>query len=255
MSDGPRLLGVVSRSVIAIWIGAYLAWIAADRRLEPPDLDALARIQPLLEEALRETPPPARDESREPLQVARSDLAQGAELLDASGSFPALSFSYEDFVSFRGYARAMEALGARFVVVRHREILGSIDLETGGIDEGVPGAAFSPRARDYTGEAGLGKLSRVARKRFGGDAVVMMLVPRAIDAGLFGSIARVLSERGDRHNAYREIRGRYQRAPGGGVRLRIDSGVRIDGSEVGLDLLFDLTDIARMGDVASDGSA
>ena len=46
-----------------------------------------------------------------------------------------------------------------------------------------------------------------------------------------------------------------QRAPGGGVRLRIDSGVRIDGSEVGLDLLFDLTDIARMGAVPSDGSA
>ena len=39
------------------------------------------------------------------------------------------------------------------------------------------------------------------------------------------------------------------------MRLHIDSGVRIDGSEVGLGLLFDLTDIARMGDVASDGSA
>ena len=52
--------------------------------------------------------------------------------------------------------------------------------------------------------------------------------------------AQALSDRGDRHDAYREIRGRYQRAPGGGLRLRVDRATRADGGEVAMDLLFDL---------------
>ena len=87
--------------------------------------------------------------------------------------------------------------------------------------------------------------ARAARERFGSDAVVMMLVPRAVDAGLFGGISRALAGRGDDHQAYREIRGRYQRRPGGGVRLRVDRGTRLDGSEVAMDLLFDLAGAGR----------
>ena len=49
----------------------------------------------------------------------------------------------------------------------------------------------------------------------------------------------MLAERGDQHDAYREIRGRYERAADG-VRLRVDSGVRSDGTNVAMDLLFDL---------------
>ena len=157
-----------------------------------------------------------------------------------------LNCSYDSFPSFRAYARAMSALGARFVVVQHREIVGSVDVET-GLVRGASGlAAFSPRARDYTDEPGLSFLARAMRERFGAAAVVMMLVPRNVDAGLFGSIARVLAERGERHEDYREIRGRYERA-GSGIHLRVESGLRRDGSEVAIDLLFDLADIANTG--------
>jgi hypothetical protein len=72
----------------------------------------------------------------------------------------------------------------------------------------------------------------------------MMLVPREIDAGLFGGIARMLAARGDHHAAYHEIRGRYERARSG-VRLRVNAGIRPDGTSVAMDLLFDLGEIAR----------
>ena len=72
-------------------------------------------------------------------------------------------------------------------------------------------------------------------------------LPRTVDAGLFGGISRALAGRGDDHQAYREIRGRYQRAPGGGVRLRVDRGTRLDGSEVAMDLLFDLAGVGAAG--------
>ena len=81
-------------------------------------------------------------------------------------------------------------------------------------------------------------------------AVVMMLVPRDVDAGLFGGIARALAARGDRHDRYREIIGRYERAPDGGVRLRVERGLRADGSEVPIGLLFDLTAITRLAGAA-----
>jgi len=144
----------------------------------------------------------------------------------------------------------MSSLGARFVVVRRRQIVGSIDLETAAIGDAAVGAAFSPRARDYTGEPGLAKPARRARERFGQGAVVMMLVPREIDAGLFGGIARRLAESGDHHDAYREIRGRYERA-NGGVRLRVEAGIRSDGTRVAMDLLFDLDAIVRAREAAA----
>ena len=154
-----------------------------------------------------------------------------------------LSFGYEDFPSFRSYARAMVRLGARFVVVRRREIVGSVDLETAATGS-FGGGSFSPRARDYTGEPGLAPLARVARARFGERSVVMMLVPRRMDAGLFGGLARVLAEQGEPQASLREIRGRYERGPAGGVHLRLEAAVRLDGTVIPMDGLFDLGQIA-----------
>jgi hypothetical protein len=196
-----------------------------------------AESTPVLE--AESTPVPAP----EPRSVGASDVTRGAALLDSGGSFPVLSFEYAAFPSFRSYARAMVRLGARFVVVQRRAIVGSLDLETGAIGEFSGAARFSPRARDYTGEPGLDALARVARERFGERSVVMMLVPRSLDAGIFGGLARILEERGQRRDALREIRGRYERAAGGGVHLRVDAAVRRDGRSVPIETLFDLGQI------------
>jgi hypothetical protein len=226
---------------------------------EPParaDVEPAPEPEPEPEaDAKPETPPkpqpaPKSERASEPrperaTPVVAGDLRSGDALL-GGGAFPVLSCSYDSFPSFRAYARAMSALGARFVVVQQREIVGRVDVETGLVREAEGLASFSPRARDYTGEPGLSFLARAMRERFGAAAVVMMLVPRSVDAGLFGGIARVLAERGERHQDYREIRGRYERA-GSGLRLRVESGLRRDGREVALDLLFDLSDIARTG--------
>jgi hypothetical protein len=256
---------VACHGIAALWISAALAWSALRVESGAP---SLARIEPrpeLREPGPPEPPPPEPRQQPEPppepeppqpapepppaaaptpAPVSRADLAAGAALLDAAGGFPVLSCSYEDFGSFAAYARAMAALGARFVVVRQRQILGVVDLESGRVEEGAPAGSFSPRARDYTGEPGLAEIELAARGRFGRGAVVMMLVPRELDAGLFGAIARELAERGERHSDYREVRGRYARAPGGGVWLRVDSGVRSDGRELRLDRLFDLGRLA-----------
>lgn len=271
MNPPPVLLRGACHAVVALWIGAALGWWALggrpDPALQPPR--SLARIQPRPEAAARPAAPepersapeptPAPSTAREPepepasepeptaAPVRAADRVAGRALLDDDGGFPALSCSYEDFASFRDYARAMVGLGARFVVVRNRQILGGIDVASGRMVEASLGAAYSPRARDYTGEPALAELALAARGRFGRGAVVMMLVPREIDAGLFGAIARALVERGDHHERYREIRGRYRRAPGGGVRLEIDSGVRHDGARVAFDWVFDLGQIARSG--------
>lgn len=213
---------------------------------EPPEEEPPARPEPPPENEPRAQPPPEpepKPEEPAPLRVEAADLASGGELLDGAGGFPVLSFGYEDFPSFGSYARAMTRLGARFVVVRSREIVGSVDLETGTTGS-FAGGAFSPRARDYTGEPGLAPLARAARESFGERAVVMMLVPRRLDAGLFGGLARVLDERGEPHPGLREIRGRYERAPSGGIRLRLEGAVRRDGTVVPIDALFDLAQIA-----------
>ena len=202
---------------------------------EPPP-EPVAKQEPPKEPASKPPEP-------EPRRVDAVDLASGGALLDGVGGFPVLSFGYEDFPSFRSYARAMSRLGARFVVVRRREIVGALDLESGATREFV-GGSFSPRARDYTGEPGLAPLARAARESFGERAVVMMLVPRRLDAGLFGGLARALVERGEPHAGLREIRGRYERGPAGGIRLRLEAAVRRDGTVVPMDALFDLGQIA-----------
>lgn len=250
-------------AAVAIWSLTLLSQArpgrAPERRSAP-----VARIRPVAAKPPRPEPEPQPDPSaeeataREPepspvrptspappaRSVGRAELAEGTALLDGGGEFPALSCSYEDFEDFRGYARAMAALGARFVVVRDREIVGAVELDTGAFGAASLGPGFSPRARDYTGEPGLAPLARAARERFGARAVVMMLVPRALDAGLFGGLAQLLAEVGERRERVREIRGRYERAPGGGVRLRVEAAVRRDGSAVGMDALFDLGQIA-----------
>jgi hypothetical protein len=263
------VLRLACHAAVVAWFAALLVLLRFDA--PPPEAEVpTARVRPVPEEpppattARSEPPPapeppapvepvepepappepPAEPEPREAAvaRVRAGDVSRGAALL-GSGDFPVLSCSYESFSSFAAYARAMASLGARFVVVRRREIVGSIDVETGAMGAPALGSVFSPRARDYTGEPGLSALARRARAHFGAGAVVMMLVPRALDAGLFGGISRVLAERGDRHDAYREIRGRYERAAGG-IRLRVDSAVRADGTRVDMDLLFDLGEIA-----------
>jgi hypothetical protein len=253
-------------AVVLAWSAALFAQHAqlgpdAPRAQRP----ATARVRPVPEPrpARPAEPPPAPPEAApappEPVapepepappepaatRVSQADLRQGQGLLEGGGAFPALSFGYDAFPSFADYARAMVALGARFVVVRHRAIVGSVDLDSRAVDTAPLGRGFSPRARDYTSEPGLAPLARAARERFGSGAVVMMLVPRALDAGLFGGLARVLSEQGQPHAALREVRGSYERAPGGGVRLRVERAVRRDGTAVPVRAVFDLDRIAR----------
>jgi hypothetical protein len=245
--NGTRgLLRLACRLTVSLWAVLALAWSAVSQT--PPSHQPTARVEPRREEP---PAPPREEAASRPVRVGRAELERGDELLDEAGAFPAISSSYEAFGSFRDYALAMQALGARFVVVRERRIVGVADVATGALDAAPVGSDFSPRARDYTGEPGLVPLARRARERFGGAAVVMMLVPRALDAGLFGGIARALDERGERHGAYREIRASYRRGASGGVLLRVDAGVRRDGAEVGMDLLFDLAEIAREGGAAA----
>jgi hypothetical protein len=206
---------------------------------EAPEPDPEPALRPEPEpRGEREPPEPS------PTRVGPPEFAEGEALLDAAGAFPVLSFSYEDFPSFRDYARAMAALGARFVAVRHRQIVGAVDPASGAIAAVLPGSDFSPRARDYTGEVGLAPLARAVRERFGPGTVVMMIVPRSLDAGLFGGLARALAERGVGHEQVREIRGRYLRGAAGGVRLRVEGAVGRDGSALDLEALFDLGQIA-----------
>jgi hypothetical protein len=69
-------------------------------------------------------------------------------------------------------------------------------------------------------------------------------MPRRVDAGLFGGIARALDERGPGHAGYSEVRGRYERAPDGGVRLHVLGAQRLDGAEEAFELVFDLAALA-----------
>ena len=269
-----RVLRFTCHVVVAAWLFVALAvvWLSAPAADETPE-PRLARVQPLAPEpepAPDAAPPESEPESApepepevkpepeaEPPEVAEndpapvlrqvsvSDMAQGASLLDGNGQFPSLSIDYATFPSFAAYARAMHALGARFVVVRQRRIVAAIDFESHALASFDPAPGYSPRARDYTGERGLRPLAEAAKERFGERASVMMLVPRRIDAGLFGGLARALDEQSEPRDGLREIRGRYERAPGGGVHLRVETAVRRDGHEVPLDARFDLGQIAR----------
>ena len=243
MTAGGRTLRLTCQLAVVSWIGLYLAWP------DPQDLsdaaDRIARVMPRPELPPERRPPAAEESAVAPTRVGSAELAEGARWLDGEGSFPALSCSYEDFDSFASYARAMTALGARFVAVRHRSVVGALDLDRGWAPASAVNASFSPRARDYRDEPALARLSREAQERYGDGAEVMMLVPRKLDAGLFGGIARALARTGRAPDELQEIRGRYQRGPDGGVRLRVEGAVRRDGTPLALDLLFDLGAIAR----------
>jgi hypothetical protein len=263
MTRGQPLLALLSRAVVALWIGFYLAGPVLapspeaeaelttarlqPRPVAPPEPAREPLPRPAAEPEAAPEPPEITPQPARPERLGAAEVAAGDRILSGGGTFPVLSCTYEDFPSFDAYARAMASLGARFVVVRQRRIVAAIDPATALFAEpegATLDGSFSPRARDYTGEPALAPLTRAARERFGAGAVVMMLVPREIDAALFGGIARALASRGDHHEAYREIRGRYQRAPGGGLRLRVDRATRADGGEVAMDLLFDLAEVA-----------
>jgi hypothetical protein len=236
------MIGATSHLAVVGWLVGLAAALSP---AAPLPEERFARLRP---EPRAIAPPPPRVPSRATTSVpVRSDFERGEALIDTSGSFPILSARYDGLASFRAYAGAMVERGARFVVVRRREILAEIDIETGEIRAGVPRRAFSPRARDYSGEPGLARAARLARARFGGDAMVMMLVPRALDAGLFGGIAHALERRGEAHASYRELEGRYERGADGGLRLRVESGTHMDGTRRALGFLFDLDAIAGAG--------
>ncbi len=238
---GVGALRLACRAVVGVWVAGYLGWTAL---ATPPDsvtAELSARVRP--EPAASGVAAPA-----EPVAIQAADLAAGRALLDGDGAFPALHCSYDRFASFLAYARAMEGLGARFVVVRDRRIVGAWDPAANTLGETPIDASFSPRARDYSEEPALRAVARAATARFGAGAEVMMVVPRALDAGLFGGIARALRDAGEQHGDFRELRGRYRPAPGGGVRIELVSGLRDDGREVPFRVLFDLRDIAGLGD-------
>jgi hypothetical protein len=239
------MMGATSHLAVVGWLAALAAALSPAVPLPELPEERLARLRPAPRAIA--TPPP-RAPSRASASVpVRSDYERGETLLDASGSFPVLSARYDGLASFRTYSSAMVERGARFVVVRRREILAEIDIESCAIREGSPRSAFSPRARDYSGEPGLARAERLARARFGGDAKVMMLVPRALDAGLFGGIARAMEHRGDAHANYRELEGRYEHGADGVLRLHVESGTRRDGSQHAFGLVFDLDAITGPG--------
>ncbi len=238
----------------ALWVALFLAW----RGLETPPPVVLPTVwlepespapspsEPASPEIASAAPtkPDEAPESPAAVEVGHADLARGESLLLGGGAFPALSFSYQSFPSFRAYALAMERLGARFVVVSHSRIVSGVDPVGRRLTREPALEDLSPRARDYSAEPALASLTREARRRFGADAEIMMLVPRRLDAGLFGGLARELQNRGTGPGAYRELRGRYERAPNGQVHLRVRDLERMDGGAERLDLLFDLSAIA-----------
>lgn len=241
-----RALRPLCQAGVALWIALGLSRLEALRPQESvvPEPRRVA-VEP------RPAAPPVRARPA-PRPVGAGEIEAGMKLLAAGGSFPALTCGYQDFGSFARYARAMESLGARFVVVADRRIRGRIDLEEGRLEPDAASPRFSPRARDYSGEPALAPLARRARERFGPGAEVMMLVPRELDAGLFGGIARALAEDGESAEGYRELRGSYREDPAGGVRLELEEGVRLDGSLRPLALVFDL---GRIGATARSSPA
>ena len=249
----PRSMRALCHAVVALWIAAWLALPSASLLGEPaaePAEEERTRLAPVALEPPAPPEPPQPEPSEPPrlvdTPVRVRDLERGDGLLDAAGRFPALSCSYEGLASFGDYARAMQRLGARFVAVRERRIVGAVDVVSGRVVAASVEGSFSPRARDYTGEPGLQRASDAVRTRFGSGTTVMMLVPRDLDAGLFGAIARTLEERGEEHASFREIAGRYTSGPDGQLQLRIEEAVRRDGARVELDLRFDLGQIARL---------
>lgn len=211
--------------------------------VEPEPAPAAPTPLPVAAAAALETAP--LEAAPVPLQaVDEADVARGGSLLTGEAGFPMLESRYEGYGSFRQYARAMQKLGAQFVIVNRREIVSTIDpwtLERGTLTNA---AGLSPRARDFAGEPELVLANRTARREHGLRAEVMMLVPRRLDAGLFGGIARALEAKGHEPRSYRQIRARYERGPAGALHLRVEAAVRRDGGEDPLPLLFDINELA-----------
>jgi hypothetical protein len=134
----------------------------------------------------------------------------------------------------------MGALGARFVVVEDRRIVGEVDAKGEVLGMAVPVGHFSPRARDYSDEPALASARRRVFERFGPGATVMMLVPRELDAALFGSVSKWLVARGEFASDYRALDAHYGTDASGNLLLHVDSGTRLDGSYKDLSLVFDL---------------
>ena len=261
MKGSEQGLAVLSTAIVLLWMGGYLAY-AGRLSLAPTEpMIALAPVHPA------PTPEPAPPAPRAPIHaevdepdvedseataiapepVGEAGLAMGRELLSSGGAFPALNATYEDFGSFHEYARSMLRLGARFVVVRDHRIVGAADVETGALSNFEFGAAFSPIPRDYSHEPALARLGDAVRKRYGPGSRVKMLLPRDLDAALFGGIALVLAARGEAPDAYSEIQGRYEPATDGRVWFRVESGTRSDGASVALPRLLDLSALAAKG--------
>ena len=259
MRSSERALATLSTTVVLLWLGGYLAWAGYGAGHAPPQADlskapvrATAPPEPLppkpiLAEIEPQRAPEPEVEKTGPEPVGEAGLALGRELLASGGAFPALNATYEDFGSFREYARSMLALGAHFVVVRDNRIVGAADIETATLSEFELGAAYSPIPRDYSHEPALARVGRAVREHHGLGARVKMLLPRDLDAGLFGGIAEALAARGEDPGGYTEIQGRYEPAGNGGVWFRVESGTRADGSEVPLSRVLDLSALARGG--------
>lgn len=246
-----------SRAALGVWIVAVFAALApgASVPVEAESADApraVARVEPIPEPepAVEPEPEPAPEASSEPEPVSEaaapqvlssSDVRRGEAWLQAGGSFPVIHASYDGLSGFRAYADAMLALGARFVVVSDRRIVGQLDWATGRLGAAALERPFSPRARDYSGEPALARHARAARRRYGGDAGIRLLVPRDLDAGLFGAIARELANRGEGPEAFRQVEGRYRRGADGGLELRLMAAERLDGSRLPLTTVFALS--------------
>jgi hypothetical protein len=259
-----RLLGSGSRIAVMAWLLALAAGLpaaeapptdapAADPprvRLRPvavgPSGPAVVAAPPAGPPASRALAPQAAPPPERSSVPDAAAIAEGDALLSGEGRFPVIHASYDDFQGFARYAAAMGELGGRFVVVRQREIVAEVDIASAAIRDTALDRAFSPRARDYSDEPALAEPVRRARERFGADAEIMLLVPRPLDAGLFGGIARELAARGFGPGDFREVEGRYERGAGG-LRFRLVSGRRMDGGQVELPAVFDLAALAAAG--------
>jgi hypothetical protein len=253
-------------AAVVLWLIAWALHRPPGDAVETPDAVRVAiRRAPMASVSLAQPreveerlPDPVPEEAREPEpaplaaepeseRVARAeDIARGENLL-GGGAFPPLEASYEELGSFAAYARAMHSLGARFVVVERQRILGEVDVAGEVIGTEMPSGRFSPRARDYSDEPALTPTRRRVRERFGVEATLMMLVPRELDAALFGSVSRWLASRGESPGDYRELEARYARSADGSLRLHLDAGTRLDGTRREFDLVFDLGAVAGWG--------
>ena len=252
MTRSERGLAGLGACVVVVWLVSYFATVGASAQLAELEAVSVAIAEPPPAPELPSASPsssaaPAAAAVSAPEPVSERGLALGRELLESGGAFPALNASYERFGSFREYARSMQALGARFVVVKGRKIVASADVERGRVEPFRADVAFSPIPRDYSSEPALAEVARSARLEHGAAARVQMLLPRRLDMGLFGGIAETLEARGEEPASYTEIRGYYEPSGDGRVWFRVESGTRGDGRRVELSRAFDLSSLAAGG--------